>query len=115
MIDVDSVILNLIERSCQAFQRLTGRTNVWLAFQLTNLSIIVYFAWAGVYVLQSGHVVLRIVVAVFCSGVLYALTQTVFKDSIARVSRVSAGRQGLQKSQASSRLAPASLISHALA
>ena len=82
MIDVDSVILNLTERSCQAFQRLTGRTNVWLAFQLTNLSIIVYFAWAGVYVWQSGDVVLRIVVAVFCSGVLYALTQTIFKDSI---------------------------------
>ena len=68
MIDVDSVILNLTERSCQAFQRLTGRTNVWLAFQLTNLSIIVYFAWAGVYVWQSGHIMLRIAVAVFCCG-----------------------------------------------
>jgi hypothetical protein len=36
---IDSAVLNLIERSCRGFQRLTGRTNVWLAVQLTNLSI----------------------------------------------------------------------------
>ena len=44
---IDSAILNLTERCCRRFQVLTGRTNVWLAVQLTNLSIIVYFVWAG--------------------------------------------------------------------
>ena len=44
---IDSSILNVTEWFCRRFQLLTGRTNVWLAFQLTNLSIIVYFVWAG--------------------------------------------------------------------
>ena len=35
---IDSVILNLTERSFRKFQLLTGRTNVGLALQLTNLS-----------------------------------------------------------------------------
>jgi hypothetical protein len=82
MIDVDAVILNAIERACHALQRLTGRTNVWLAVQLTNLSIIVYFAWAALYFWHSGDAVVRLAVAVFCSGVLYALTQSIFRDSI---------------------------------
>ena len=47
MLYIDSVILNMIEGACRRFQRLTGRTNVWLAVQLTNLSIIVYFVWAA--------------------------------------------------------------------
>ena len=40
---LDSAILNILERFCHWFQLLTGRTNVWLAAQLTNLSVIVYF------------------------------------------------------------------------
>ena len=78
---IDSVILNLTERSCRKFQLLTGRTNVWLAVQLTNLSIIVYFVWAGMY-FWSSDVAPRILVALFCSGLLYALTQTIFKVPI---------------------------------
>src|SRR5688500_16272879 len=35
---IDSFLLNLTERFCRRFQLLTGRTNVWLALQLTNLS-----------------------------------------------------------------------------
>ena len=78
---IDSVVLNLIERSCRGFQRLTGRTNVWLAVQLTNLSIIVYFVWAGLYAFNI-DVELRVVAAVFCVALLYALTQTIFKTPI---------------------------------
>lgn len=78
---IDSVILNLTERSCRKFQLLTGRTNVWLAVQLTNLSIIVYFVWAGVY-FWSSDVAPRIFIGVFCSGLLYVLTQTIFKVPI---------------------------------
>ena len=78
---IDTVILNLTERSCRRFQRLTGRTNVWLAVQLTNLSIIVYFVWAGVFSrrIDAGP---RILVALFCGGLLYGLTQTIFRVSI---------------------------------
>ena len=75
---IDSMVLNLTERSCRRFQRLTGRTNVWLAVQLTNLSIIVYFVWAAVYSWSSG-VPARILVGLFCGGLLYVLTQTIFK------------------------------------
>jgi hypothetical protein len=78
---IDSIILNLAEWACRKFQRLTGRTNVWLALQLTNLSIIVYFVWAGMYS-WSSDVVPRTVVALFCGGLLYALTQTIFKVPI---------------------------------
>ena len=78
---IDSVILRLTERACRRFQRLTGRTNVWLAAQLTNLSIIVYFVWAGMYSVTIDPV-LRIVAALFGVGVLYALTQTIFKVPI---------------------------------
>ena len=78
---LDSVMLNLIERACRKFQLLTGRTNVWLAVQFTNLSIIVYFVWAGVYSLSS-DVATRILVALFCGGLFYVLTQTIFKVPI---------------------------------
>ena len=63
MLYIDSVILNMIERACRRFQRLTGRTNVWLAVQLTNLSIIIYFAVGGV-AFWSAETWLRIFVAV---------------------------------------------------
>jgi hypothetical protein len=78
---IDSVMLNLIERSCRRFQLLTGRTNVWLAIQLTNLSIIVYFVWTGMY-FWSSEVAPRVMLALFCCGLLYVLTQTVFKVPI---------------------------------
>lgn len=78
MTRVDSAILNLAEWFCQKFQLLTGRTNVWLAVQLTNLSIIVYFVWAGLQFLSSDAAT-RIVIGAFCGGLLYVLSQTIFK------------------------------------
>jgi hypothetical protein len=79
---VDSAVLNLTERICRRFQWWTGRTNVWLAFQLTNLSIVVYFMWvAGLYLL-SVDLVLRLFVALFCGGVFFVLTRTIFRMSI---------------------------------
>ena len=82
MIYIDTFILNLVERACRQFQRLTGRTNIWLAVQLTNISIIIYFVWAGVYSFSSGELAPRLLVAIFCSGLLYVLTQTIFKEPI---------------------------------
>ena len=79
---VDSAVLNLTERICRRFQAWTGRSNVWLAFQLTNLSIVVYFIWvAGLYLL-SVDVTLRVFVALFCGSVFVVLTRTIFKMSI---------------------------------
>jgi hypothetical protein len=79
---VDAVILNLTERCCRQFQLLTGWTNVWLAVQLTNLSVVVYFIWAlSVYVL-SGDLTLRVFLAVFCGGVLGVLARTIFRESV---------------------------------
>jgi hypothetical protein len=79
---VDSAVLNLTELMCRRFQTLTGRTNVWLAFQLTNLSIVVYFIWvAGIYWL-SADLALRIFVALFCGGVFFVLTRTIFRTSV---------------------------------
>ena len=79
MIYLDATLVNLTERCCHRFQRLTGRTNVWLAFQLTNLSIVVYFVWAAGLFLWSGEGAARVTLALFCSGLLYLLTQTIFK------------------------------------
>jgi hypothetical protein len=81
MLYIDSVILNMIERACRRFQRLTGRTNVWLALQLTNLSIVMYFAWAGV-AFAGTETWVKVFVALFCAGLLYVLIQTLFKESI---------------------------------
>lgn len=79
---VDSAVLNFTERMCRRFQTWTGRTNVWLAFQLTNLSIVVYFIWvAGLYWL-SVSLALRLFVALFCGGVFVVLTRTIFQVSI---------------------------------
>ena len=78
MIYIDSALLNLTEWLCRKFQLMTGRTNVWLAFQLTNLSIIVYFVWAGMYFWRLDGV-LRVLMTLFCGGLLYLLTQTIFK------------------------------------
>ena len=79
---VDSAILDLTERICRRFQAWTGRTNVWLAFQLTNLSIVIYFIWAGALYFVSGDLALRIFVALVCGGVFFVLTRTIFKVSI---------------------------------
>lgn len=81
MLYIDSLILNATESLCRKFQRLTGRTNVWLAVQLTNLSIVVYFVWAGFYFWLSDPG-MRVVLAVFCGGLLYVLTQTIFRVPI---------------------------------
>jgi hypothetical protein len=54
---------------------------VWLAFQLTNLSIVVYFIWAGVYFWTIPGLA-RVALALFCGGVLSLLTQTIFKVTI---------------------------------
>ena len=78
---LDSAILAMTERACRRFQLLTGRTNVWLAAQLTNLSIIVYFVWATLYSLTA-RFVFRVSIAFFCVCLFYVLSQTVFKVSI---------------------------------
>jgi hypothetical protein len=78
---IDSAILNVTEWFCRRFQLLTGRTNVWLAFQLTNLSIIVYFVWAGMTFWSSDRTI-KIPVGLFCGGLFYVLTQTIFKEPI---------------------------------
>lgn len=78
---IDQFILNVTEWACRKFQILTGRTNLWLAVQLTNLSIILYFVWAGMYSWASGTT-RRLAVALFCAGLLYVLTQTIFKVPI---------------------------------
>jgi len=78
---LDLALLNSVESLCQKFQVLTGRTNVWLAIQLTNLSVVVYFVWATLFFWRNG-LVGRILLGVFFGGLLYLLTQTVFKDSI---------------------------------
>jgi hypothetical protein len=81
MTHIDSAVLNLTEWCCRKFQLLTGRTNMWLAVQLTNLSIIVYFVWAGA-VFWTGGVAARLGLALFCGALLYVLTQTIFKVPI---------------------------------
>ena len=78
MLHVDSALLDLTEWLCRRFQVLTGRTNVWLAFQLTNFSIVVFFVWAGMH-FEIGGRLFRIALAAFCAGLLYLLTQTLFK------------------------------------
>jgi hypothetical protein len=79
---IDQAVLNLTERMCRRLQAWTGRTNVWLAFQLTNLSVIVYFVWVANLYWLSGDLVLRIFVASFCTGVLWILSRTLFRMSI---------------------------------
>ena len=79
---VDTAVLDLTERLCRRFQRWTGRTNVWVAFQLTNLSIVVYFLWVVVLYLLSGDLAVRVFVAMFCAGVFFVLTRTIFRTSI---------------------------------
>ncbi len=78
---IDSFLLDFTERCCRQFQLLTGRTNLWLAVQLTNLSIIVYVVWAVMYSWRS-TVASRVLVALLCGMLLYVLTQTILKVPI---------------------------------
>ncbi len=78
---IDQALLNIVEWGCRRFQVLTGRTNVWLALQLTNLSIVIYFVGVGVY-LTTSRIWPGIALSLFCGGLLYVLTQTVFKVPI---------------------------------
>lgn len=95
MMYVDRAILNLTERICRQFQIWTGRTNVWLAFHLTNLSVVVYFMWAIDLYLLSGDVELRVFVALFCGAVFVLLTRTIFKTSF-EISEAAAYRRVAQ-------------------
>ena len=78
---IDLALLDLTERICHKIQRLTGRTNVWIAFQLTNLSVIVYFVWVALY-FPNLPPYWRIPAALSCGGVLLMLSQSVFKVSV---------------------------------
>jgi hypothetical protein len=78
---IDSVVLDVTEWFCRRLQVLTGRTNVWLAVQLTNLSIVVYFVWAVAYFWSSDWGS-RILLACFCGGLLSVLRQTIFREPI---------------------------------
>jgi hypothetical protein len=78
MLYLDTALLDLTEWLCRKFQRLTGRTNVWLAMQLTNLSIVIYFVWAGLQFVSATQPI-RIAIGLFCGALLYTLTQTVFR------------------------------------
>jgi hypothetical protein len=79
---VDKALLDLTEWLCRRFQMWTGRTNVWLAFHLTNLSIVVYFVWAGVLYWQTGVLAVRLFVGLFCGALFVMLTRTLFRTSI---------------------------------
>lgn len=81
MITIDGLLLDFVEWCCRRFQVLTGRTNIWLAIQLTNVSIIVYFVWVGAS-FWVGGISLRIPIVLFCGALLYALTQTVLRTPI---------------------------------
>jgi hypothetical protein len=78
---LDSLLLNFTERVCRRLQVLTGRSNVWFALQLTNLSIVVYFVWAIGYSWTS-DMAPPLLIGVFCLVLLYILSQTVFKVPI---------------------------------
>jgi|SRR5688572_8159349 hypothetical protein len=91
MLYIDTALLNAIEWCCRRFQVLTGRTNVWLALQLTNLSIIVYFIWATL-VFWNRDLGWRIFVGGFCGGLIYVLTQTIFKVPVETYEQNAYGR-----------------------
>jgi hypothetical protein len=88
---LDAALLDVTEWLCRRFQLLTGRTNVWLAFQLTNLSIVVFFVWVGMhFVLAEG--IVRIALAAFGGALLYLLTQTIFKVPVEAYENSAYGR-----------------------
>src|SRR4051812_10012436 len=79
---LDTALLELTEWACHRFQALTGRTNVWLAFHLTNLTVVLYFTWVTALYWLSALLALRVFVALFCGGVFVVLTRTIFRVSI---------------------------------
>lgn len=79
---IDTAVLDATEALCHRFQVLTGRTNVWLAIQLTNLSIVVYFVWAAALYVWADDFALRVFMTLFCTGVFLVLTRTFFKVPI---------------------------------
>lgn len=79
---IDSALLDFTEWICRRIQVWTGRTNLWLAVQLTNVSIILYFVWVAALYVVSGDLIVRIFVALFCGGVFLVLTRTVFRTSV---------------------------------
>jgi hypothetical protein len=79
---VDTALLDLTEWLSRRFQRWTGRTNVWLAFHLTNLSVVVYFVSIGAVYLVTRQPAVRVFVAVLCGCVLVLLSRTLFRTSI---------------------------------
>lgn len=79
---IDRAVLDLVERACRRFQLMTGRANVWLAAQLTNLSVVVYFVWALSVYLASRDVTFRIFLALFLGGVVLVLSRTIFRESV---------------------------------
>src|SRR5215471_8198115 len=79
---VDAAILDLVQLICQRLQVLTGRTNVWFAFQLTNLSVVVYFIWVTRLYQLTADLVFRLFVTMFCGGVFFVLTRIMFKVPI---------------------------------
>lgn len=79
---LDATVLRGVEWLCQRFQLLTGRTNVWLAVQLTNLSVAIYFTWALMVYVVSGDLALRIYLTLFLGGVLFVLSRTIFRESV---------------------------------
>jgi hypothetical protein len=81
MTSIDAAILDLTESVCRRFQRLTGRTNVWLAVQLTNLSIIVFFVWAGLQFLRA-PLPAQVMLGIFCGVLLVVLAQTILSVPI---------------------------------
>ena len=81
LIWLDSLVLNTVQRLCHLWQRLTGRTNVWVAVQLTTLSIAVYFVWAVVEISASPWPA-RLGLGTFCAVLLYVLTKTVLRVPI---------------------------------
>lgn len=92
---VDGAVLHVVESLCHRLQRLTGRTNVWLALQLTNLSIVIYFVWAVQWFLRGPRSI-RPGLALFLGLLIYGLTQSVFRTPIesiesAAYSRVAKG------------------------
>jgi hypothetical protein len=81
LVRLDAFVLDATERMCRRWQVLTGRTNIWLAVQLTNLSIVLYFVWAAVEIWTSDGAT-RVGLGMFCALVLYALTKTVLRVPI---------------------------------
>ncbi len=79
---LDSRVLDVVQWVCRRFQLLTGRTNVWLAVQLTNLSVAIYFTWALMVYVVSGDLALRIFLTLFLGGVVFVLSRTIFRESV---------------------------------